>query len=382
MSIQFSPSLTRFDSFWVAFKEQIVSRGLSSIIQYDDDGGIYTIFAIEGFLCFTCQIYKDCVPYNIPDNVYSQEQNALDREDFEAHFKEFANRASTPNDGFGRPLMVLQSKISSKLTIVTPNWCDKTTWYYASVLVEDEIAVDSGDHTTYNLAHPFVVDAYHGRITFEDFLLDAEGNSYRVKVWVEDIAQVEQDPHLGTGGDFTVDYINGKIVFLETQQPTDEVIVEYHYASSSVFVLKPTDGKTLLLSRVELQFSEDTVMKDSIVFQPYGLVDVFAPQLMPGIPSGTKIPLGNPLLYKSLADLISDSNGAYPAYPALGGSGWRGLPKAIYTLVWEYTVGATALNSASGMEVRLSLQHDCANEGVYCTVTFYCSSEDECCSGC
>jgi hypothetical protein len=267
--------------------------------------------------------------------------------------------------------------INPKVTVITPNWCDKCTWYSGSILVEDEVATDSGNHTTYILAHPFVIDVYHGRITFEDILKDSNNNSYRVKVWVDDIRQDEQDPHLGTGGDYTVDYENGEIVFLEMQQPTAEVIVTYHYATSSLFKVQPTAGKCLIIDRVELQLSADLVMNDTILFQPYGLVDVFAPQLMPGIPSGTKIPLGDPLVYKTVLDLINDSNSAHPAYPALGGAGWRGYSKAAYILTWEYAVGTTALSSAAGMEIWVSMQHDCVNEGEYATATFYCTSEAE-----
>jgi hypothetical protein len=266
---------------------------------------------------------------------------------------------------------------SPKLTLITPNWCDRTTWYEGSVFVEDEAAADSGDHTLYNLAHDYIIDTYHGKITFEDFLKDSESRSYRVVVKVNGTTKTEQDPHYGTGGDYTVNYADGKITFLSALDPADVVLVTYHYASSATFTLRPTTGKKLVIANVEVQFSDDLVMNDSVIFQAYGLVDVFAPQLMPGVPSGTKIPLGDPLIYKTIGDLINDSNHAYPAYPAFGGSGWRATKKATYIFAWEYTVGNTDLYASMGMEIRVSLQHETPHGGSYATATFYCTSENE-----
>lgn len=267
--------------------------------------------------------------------------------------------------------------IAPKLTKISPNWCDKTTWYGDSEEVMDEVATDSGDHTTYSVSHQFLIDVYHGKITFEEQLKDDDGSNYRIRVKVNDVEKVEQDPHFGAGGDYTVNYAAGTVTFLTALQPSDVVKVRYHYAQTSLFIITPIPAKKMLIGTVEVQFSEDAVMNDTIVFQAYGLVDVFAPQLMPGIPSGTKIPIGDPLVYKTFADLLNDSNGAYPAYPAFGGSNWRSLKKAAYLFVWDYTVGATLLSSAAGMEIHVQLQHNTPIGGAYAVATFYCTSEDE-----
>jgi hypothetical protein len=260
--------------------------------------------------------------------------------------------------------------IAPKLTFISPNWCDKTTWHQNAAAVVDEAATDSGDHLTYTLAHQNVIDTHHGKITFEDAL------NKRVVVKVNGTAKTEQDPHVGSGGDYTINYATGAITFLSAQQPADAVVVSYHYAQKATFTLSPATGKRLLINTVEIQFSEDVLMNDTFIFQAYGLVDVFAPQLMPGIPSGTKIPIGDPLVYKTFNDLLNDCNGAYPGYPAFGGNNWRALKKQAFIFVWDYTVGATALESAYGMEIRLDLEHDAPCGGTFGTATFYCTSED------
>jgi hypothetical protein len=53
--------------------------------------------------------------------------------------------------------------------------------------VADEVATDSGDHQHYTLAHT-PIDAYHGKITFEDQLRDAQDYRYRVTVKVDGLS--------------------------------------------------------------------------------------------------------------------------------------------------------------------------------------------------
>lgn len=280
-----------------------------------------------------------------------------------------------PKTADGRQRFALEKSDVSKKTFISHDWTDPTTWVEQSVRVVDEVATDDGDHLNYSLAHDHVIDTYHGKCSQEDFLLDPNGNSYRVTVKVNDVVKTEQDPHYATGDDFTVDYNAGKIVFLSALDPADVVKVTYHYENGSQFTVKPEAGKALRLEFAECQFSGDVGITDSVIFQAYGLVDVFAPQLMPGIPSGTKIPLGNPVIYKSMTDFQNDAVKSYASYPALGGNGWRGSPQPIVVLDWDY-VSATVLRADCGMEVRLKLQHDTPFSGWYATATFYCLSED------
>lgn len=282
--------------------------------------------------------------------------------------------APAPTTADKRPIVALSKPDSTKKTVITHDWTDSTTWTEASVRVVDEVATDGGAHTTYTLAHPNVIDTYHGKLSQEDFLLDSGGNSYRVGVKVNSVAKTEQDPHSAAGGDFTVDYAAGSVTFLLALQPTDTVTVTYHYATSSVFTVKPETGKSLRVEFAEVQFSDDVVLNDAVVFQPMGLVDVFAPQLMPGVPSGTKIPLGNPVIYKTMTDFQNDAVKSYPVYPVLGGPGWRGSQRPVIVFDWDY-LSSTVLRSDYGLEIRVFLQHDVALGGYYATATFYCVSE-------
>ena len=276
----------------------------------------------------------------------------------------------------GRMPTAAARPIAPKLTFITPNWCDKTTWYCGSEEIEDEVLTDSGDHTTYAAAHQNLIDAYHGKITFEVQLRDDDGSNYRVTVEVNGTKKTEVDPHTDAG-DFVVNYAAGTVTFRTPLQPGDAVTMTSHFAQKATFIVKPSAGKRLYIGSVEVQFSEDIVMNDTFVFQAYGLVDVFAPQLMPGIPSGTNIPLGDPLVYKTMVDLLNDSNDGHPCYPPLGGNNWRALKKTAYIFTWEYAVGLTCLEAKYGMEIHIDLEHDVPCSGAFGTATLYCTSEDE-----
>jgi hypothetical protein len=139
-------------------------------------------------------------------------------------------------------------------------------------------------------------------------------------------------------------------------------------------------GKQLSIDIVEVQFADDVVLTDTVIFQPYGFVEVFAPQYCttnggPYSP-GTKIPLGNPLKYKSFTDLQAEATKAYIQYPAMGGSNWRASSQKLTIMNWDY-LSATMLKASAGMEIRMTLEHDVPLGGWYSTATFYCRLETE-----
>lgn len=320
-----------------------------------------------------------------------------DISDFETNYKSEAVATSSQDDAVvlgsianglpfvkprlsdGRVRISSEKTSASTVTFYSHNWCDQTTWYEKSIRVIGEVATNSGDNLTYTLARKNIIDSYHAKYTNEDYIIDTDGYSYRVSVKVDGVTKVEQDPHYMSGGNFTIDYEDGYVIFLSAQNPSSVVMVNYHYAGSSNFTVKPLAGKALRLGVAEVQFSDDVIISDSVLFQPYGYVDAFAPQYMTTnggpYPPGTKIPLGNPLNYKSIQDYLNDSKKSYPTYPAIGGPGWRGMQRPSIIMDWEYE-GDKVLRYDQGMEIRVYLQHDNVFGGDYATVTFYCRSED------
>lgn len=290
----------------------------------------------------------------------------------------YSNTSKVPTSQ-GSPIVTTEKIVGSSYNSFSHDWCHKTTWYSNATRVVDETLSDSGDHKTYEFAHENVIDTFHGLLTGEDFLKDANGNSFRVVVKVDGVTKTETDPHTGTG-DYVIDYVGGDVTFTNTQSPSAVVTATHHYAGSSVMLIKPAAGKILVIQLAEIQFSTDMQMLDSVVYQPKGLVDVFAPQLVGNgqgqIPSGTKIPLGDPFTYKTMRDFFNDAFRSYPTYPAMSTSNWRGLQNGVVIFDWDYLQGKP-LHSAYGMEIECKLQHDIPFTGEFATVTFYCSSKDE-----
>ena len=280
----------------------------------------------------------------------------------------------------GRIRVAAEKSDADSIDVFSHNWCDPTTWYQNSIRVVDEEATDSGDHITYTLANTNIVDTYHGKITQEDDLLDSGGNSYRVTVKVDSVVQTEVDPHTEQHppetGDYKVTYSTGEIVFQEALTGSEVVEVTYHYATSSVFTLAPETGKKLIIEVAEVQFTDDIDVTDSIHFQTWGYVDVFAPQLVNNpYPSGTKIPIRT-FKYKTMKDYQNAAFKSYPTVPAIGGLHWRGLTRPVLVFDWDYQRGLVLYDSY-GMETRLFLEHDIPFGGMWATSTLYCGIDTE-----
>ena len=283
-----------------------------------------------------------------------------------------------PRTEDGKEVVTVWPTEGSKITYYTANWADRTTWYYRAVRVVEEIAAcqDLGTYTQYKVSHENLIDTYHGKLSGEDYLTDALGNSYRVVVLVGEEIKDEVDPHTGVGA-YTIDYSSGVISFSPALVESDVVKVTYHYENGSEWVITPDQGKVLKIRKVEVQFSQDIELTDSILFQPYGPVEIWAPQLVDApYPTGTKLPLGNPDVLKTMQDYINDANGAFPSIPAMGGSGWRGAQQASHIFQWDYQT-VTDIKSSKGVDIRLKLEHDTPFGGSVAVATFYCLSEDE-----
>lgn len=283
-----------------------------------------------------------------------------------------------PKTSDGKPIFSIYPTEGSRTTIVTHNWCDKTTWYQKStrVVAETLSAVIVGE--TYSTAHEYLIDTLHGKLWDENSLKDSAGNSYRVAVFVDGVQKQEVDPHTNEG-DFSVNYELGVITFSPTIATNAVVTATYHYAGGSTFTIKPAAGKKLMMRTVEVQFSSDVEMNDTVIFEPYGYVDVFAPQYLQAnggpYPPGTLVPLGA-TVYKTMLDFQAESNGAMPKIPAIGGTGWRGIQNEIIVFPWDYAAMIT-VSSAAGMEIRMRLEHDTPFGGEFGTATVYCLSDDE-----
>jgi hypothetical protein len=279
----------------------------------------------------------------------------------------------TPKTHDGRPLVAYGKSDLPRRQIYSHDWTDKTTWFHGATRVVTEAAtfVSGG---TWSLAHQNVIDTHHGKLFAEDYLTDESDHSYRVVVTVDGVSKNENDPH-DNAGDYLVDYAAGTLTFGTPPSSEADVRVTYHYAGGSTFVVAPNPGKLLTIDLVEVQFSQDVEITDSARFQVW----VYAPAELctaMGWPLGTKVPYGEPAMYKGIRDYLADAMRSYVPYGAMGGDSWRGMPVGVIIFDWDY-LASIPLASSVGAEIRVSLDHDVPFGGTYATASFYCTEDDE-----
>jgi hypothetical protein len=358
MSITLGSTYTQRVMRYAAWRAALAAR--VSIHQHDaEDPSFYFCWFYDGPDVFICRVYRGAVPDQELQLGYTQMMADADLADFEATLLPSSNSAHIKRTGDGRVRIASEKSSRSKFTLYTHDWCAPSTWFTHAVRVVGEVPAVVTPLLVYQLAHVNVIDTYHGRITGEDYLLDAGSNSYRVVVTVNAVPVVEVDPHTVVG-DFVIDYATGLLTFGVALAPGAVVEVTYHYATDSEFFLTPDPGKAIDISIAEVQFADDVGMTDAILFQVYA----------------GGVPYGEPQVYKTIRDLQNDSLRAYPVYPPIGGAGWRGVSQTTIIFNWDY-VDITPLRSSYGMSISIKLQHDVAFTGSWATATFYGSSEDE-----
>ena len=261
-------------------------------------------------------------------------------------------------DQYGNVVFNPTAPTGTRVDILTPNWCDKTTWYDSSIRVTDEIYTDSGDQLTYNPATTrHCVDVAHGKITGERSLR----STYAVSVTVDSISKTENSPGQGDN-DYTFNYTTGALTFNSAQTGGAVVKVSYNYIVDSTFRIKPAPGKLVRLTQTEVQFSENIVLNDSVVFQLYV--------------GGS--PYGNSTIYQTMMDYVNEASLAYPSVPVMGGAGWRGLNSKIHIFRWPYSErGTIDLRDSQAAEIRISLENHTEFGGDVAVATFYGISQDE-----
>jgi hypothetical protein len=283
----------------------------------------------------------------------------------------------TPN---GVPLFQPDWREGTATDFISFNWCDKTTWHSDSARITDEGLTDSGDGLTWNSAQTFWIDISHGKIPQEHRLV----TDHAVTIKVDSVAMTESSPGT-TDGDFQINYATGDVTFNATQAGKT-VEATYSYAQTSCFYVTPDAEKTLRLTAVEVQFSDDIDITTSVrfdiegyvhAFMPGATVDDVTPNYTTSFPTGFRIPLGSPRIYQTMMDFIAEAQRSFPPIPALGGSSWRGLSKPLYVLRWPYQEDATRdLISAMGMRIKISLGSDIAFTGLAAIATLYAVSTD------
>lgn len=379
MSINFG-SLIVIDTSWTDLKQIAKAKHLP--IQYYEEDILYTVFAVDSPIVYVTGIQKGEVPYG---SGITQEENDAIKVEFESRYKSSANSALNARSSLKRPVVEAAPRDGSKLQIISQNFCDKSTWWTKSIRRTGQVLTStnpSDGNNIFALPSPTVlVDVSHGRIFGEDKI----AATYKPVVYVDGAVRSEIDPDTGIG-DYTIDYSTGTVTF--AADPGGTVTMDYSEVTTSEWYITPEAGKRIRMIAAELQFSTDCRMKDTFIFQVRATVGKCPllnpywnenPDGPPGpYPTGTILPLGQPVKYKTVFDLIVESSGAFPIIPKTPTStpGWRDLKEDIIVFKWPYDTQATIdVRSSWGMDVEIKLENNRPCEGSVAVATFYGISE-------
>lgn len=100
MAIAIAPNLTQRHCSWTVFKASKTAKNF--VIQYEDDGEKYNIWAYDGPEVHITTIWKGILPYGVLAGGLTQENNDTYKTDFETNFKNTANAPIEPKTKDGR----------------------------------------------------------------------------------------------------------------------------------------------------------------------------------------------------------------------------------------------------------------------------------------
>lgn len=270
---------------------------------------------------------------------------------------------AVPKNELGVPYTIPQPRTGTELILVTHDFTDPTTWYTESVRVENVILTGSIDNLTWSSPHVHWIDMEHGKTFDEDAVKADVEHQYAVSVSIDGVPKTIREAYETSGGDFDVDYTNGKVIFF--QPVTGTVSASYSYENGSMWKIVPENGRKLDIEVAEAQFSTDLTMTDTVDFEIW----VYNPEDLPNKMKYTWTS------YKTVKNFIDEAIGSYPVVKAFGGP-QRGVASDVYGFPFRYGTVRT-LRSSQGVELRVKLRHDRPFSGSYATTTMYCTVHDE-----
>lgn len=182
---------------------------------------------------------------------------------------------------------------------------------------------------------------------------------------------------------YTINYAAGEVTFASTQ--TGTITANYHYATTSDFILKPKEGHVLYIEHAEVQFSIGGHLNDSLLFEiwaggPYGYA------AMEGY-SDAQYDAGfgqRRIYYRSIVDFINYGNEGIgkitktcdnSEHSIMNGGNCITQDVAIFPFKYISVIG---LKYSDAALLRIKLRNDIpVSDGEIATCTFYLECESE-----
>jgi len=253
----------------------------------------------------------------------------------------------------GEPIFVIGNREDSRITKISHDFSNKTTWWQNANKILGETLVNEAAYTLYNFAHPNIIDAqmisdrqdiYTKQLLDSTVMQKIGVRPYFHKIYKNEILQAPST--------YTINHLLGKITFNIPNLPTDVIKADYYYAGSGSYIVTPPAGKKWRIYRTEVQFSKNIVLK----------------------PISFKIMAGEYILdertYFTIQDYLNHSNLGF-VIPASGG-----LANDVIVIPWDYETTIT-LKSSLGMKIQTEIENNEAMAAEIATCTFYMFEESE-----
>lgn len=375
-------------TFWDTKSENISENVTNSFAMLRSNEQLFMSYVMDGYLT----VIQDGIilTYNQFMYVFDSMKNLMNQSlDMSKILSQTYQKVSVQNAALPIEMPKRQQDDSIKVTLVgrlgsealyaSHDFCDPTTWYSQSVRVVGEVATNpSNDLINYKVSHKNIIDMSHGKVYDEDSLCEDVEHAYCIKIFVDGYQKTQREAFEASGGDYDINYKDGYINFFEPLASNSVVTIDYSYENGSAWVLKPYTGKYLDIYKAKLQFTDDTIMTDTIHYEVWGYVDVFAPQYLQSnggpLPSGTLVKIMNSC-YKQVGQFIDEAESIGPRMDPIGGAD-RGFTNALKTINFGYET-IRRLQSSYGMEMHARLDHDRHFTGERCTIAFRCISSNE-----
>ena len=349
---------------WATFKSEVAARSALTILYVDQTGQTppdgYVLYLLSG-------------NYGVKAYI----TDATNITDFETNYKFFAKAVADVDAAVACaagsaqqvdqvPEVALKPPLGKELIDCTHNMTDITTRFYTSERVTDEeLTYDGGDG--WWESGDIFIDMTHGKVFDEHTHCEKHPDHYAIVVKVDSVEKTQRAPWATSGGDYEVDYENGKVKPFTEDWTGATVTASYNKEIDSEWKLVPYTDTCIQVNKAEVQFSEDLIYASGVKMEIWGLADYF----MPGVhPPGTKIPIGKGL-YNTVDQFIDEAVGSFPPVEPVGGAA-RGISNRRFIFHFYYGVSRQIFSSL-GMEIRVQTVDDVDFGGERCTATFYCT---------
>jgi hypothetical protein len=288
----------------------------------------------------------------------------------------YSNAAKQAN---GVPIFAESPRDGSEWVIGSHNFCDPCSWFGDSVRVNNEVLTDSGDGYVFNSLHINWIDMTSGRMHNDDLWISIQKqlnpkdpHGYEVIVKVNDEIKTMCPEFSETGGDYWINYDDGKIIFLNNQSG-NVITVSYNYATTNTFYVRPLPGSILAIEDAECDISVDTEMITEITYSAWHF-------------DGEQFVKDQETKYKRSGQICTEARGCYPVFTSIGASNAhkqivnikefrrksRGMKYDRQATPFQYST-VKWLNSAYLQEVRVHTKDSTQFNGEHVSITFYCT---------